>query len=398
MFLGTCARLGKGLGVRLGAACLGGLGLLGSVSCGKADDGGSGSPNLDTTSATSTASTAGTTSATSTAGTTSATSTAGTTSTASTAGATSTASTSGGIFDPAPSSGLSTVAEFCDAYPTALAEYRVQCHGGTVEDWLAALELDCELAKRSEAAGRISLDIEQADRCLFTLTQGDCRTIVCLEVIQGGIPREGTCNDLSMGSLGDECEDGFYCPDISRTCVSSCQPALSEGESCAGAYNTTPCLWPRQCGSDAQCTIPAGEGEPCETRGDCQWDLYCAIDSQDPEQGGTCRRAQSEPCEGGSECAAGYQCVGEEGNKSCLPGKRVGDQCTMGLRECPGQCSLEGVCEVASGEGEPCGVHENPSVDGSETLRCEAGLTCDSDTSTCQPKSDASCVDAGFDQ
>ena len=371
MFLGACARLGKGLGVRLGAVCLGGLGLLGSVSCGKADDGGSGSPNLDTTSATSTASTAG---------------------------ATSTASTSGGIFDPAPSSGLSTVAEFCDAYPTALAEYRVQCHGGTVEDWLAALELNCELAKLSEAAGRISLDVEQADRCLFTLTQGDCRTIVCLEVIQGGIPSEGTCNDLAMGSLGDECEDGFYCPDISRTCVSSCQPALSEGESCAGAYNTTPCLWPRECGSDARCTIPAGEGEPCETRGDCQWDLYCAIDSQDPEQGGTCQRARTEPCEGGSECAAGYQCVGEEGNKSCLPGKRVGDPCTMGLRECPGQCSLEGVCELASGEGEPCGVHENQSVDGSETLRCEAGLTCDSDTSTCKPKPDASCTDLDFDQ
>src|SRR5688572_17611292 len=56
MFLGTCARLGKGLGVRLGAVCLGGLGLLGSVSCGKADDGGAGGPNLDTTSTTSTTS------------------------------------------------------------------------------------------------------------------------------------------------------------------------------------------------------------------------------------------------------------------------------------------------------------------------------------------------------
>jgi hypothetical protein len=50
------------------------------------------------------------------------------------------------------------------------------------------------------------------------------------------------------------------------------------------------------------------------------------------------------------------------------------------------QCSLEGVCQVSSQEGDPCGTVEHPSTGESEYLRCSSDLFCELESSTCKTR------------
>jgi hypothetical protein len=299
---------------------------------------------------------------------------------------------SGGSSEPVPSAGVSTVAEFCALYPAAMAAYHAACDGGSVDDWLGATP-DCGAAVRSEAAGRVSLNVEQADVCLHGLTGGECRGFSCSAVLLGTIPEDGTCNNLRT-SLGDECAPGLFCP-ASRhdTCTHSCSlpDLLPEGGNCGGQFNYADCPLPMQCDSEALCNLPLGEGESCAGNGDCASGLYCLLVGE----AGTCEPRPAgvgDPCTSNNECQAGL-CRGEEGAQACALPKQVGDSCTFGENECAQQCSLDGVCEVASQEGEPCGqIGEIAS--GSEYLSCASDLFCETESSTCQPRLElgVSCV------
>lgn len=126
------------------------------------------------------------------------------------------------------------------------AAYRAACGGGNLDAWLRASP-DCGAAARSERSGRVSLNVEQADRCLHSLTGSGCGGFSCSEVLVGSVPEGGVCNNLNT-FLGDECVSGFFCP-TARTgaCTSICSPVqlLSEGQSCGG--NLTTLLALRRC-------------------------------------------------------------------------------------------------------------------------------------------------------
>jgi|GEM_PF-6950180 len=302
-----------------------------------------------------------------------------------TGGGGSAAGGSGGASETVPSAGVSTVAEFCALYPAAMAAYSAACEGGSVDDWLGETS-DCGAAVRSETLGRVSLNVEQADLCLYGLTGGECRGFSCSEVLIGTIPDDGVCNNLRT-PLGDECAPGLFCP-ASRydTCTHFCQApeVLPEGGNCAGQANYAECPAPLQCDQEALCNVPRGEGESCRGTRDCAPALYCVLAGED----GTCEPRPAgvgDPCASHDECQAGL-CRGEEGAQACALPKHVGDACTFGEGECAQQCSLDGVCEIASQEGAPCGQIGDAASGESEYLGCASDLFCETESSTCQKR------------
>jgi len=239
------------------------------------------------------------------------------------------------------------------------------------------------------------LNVEQADLCLYSLTGGACQGFSCSQVLTGTVPEEGACNSLGT-VLGDECESGSSC---ASTCPSVCRAPrlLSEGESCGGFMNNADCPLPLQCDALGICNMPLGEGESCRGFLDCRPGLDCAELGDDDASLGTCQPRtvqEGEPCETSGACQVGY-CRGEEGAMTCFVSKRVGEPCVFGQNECAQQCSLEGMCEVASKEGGPCGQVEGPTTGESESLACAGDLFCELESSTCQPRleSGSSCVD-----
>jgi len=302
----------------------------------------------------------------------------------------------GGSSEPIPSAGVSTVAEFCAVFPTAMAAYMATCEGGSVT------MPDCGAAVRSESAGRVSLNVEQADLCLHVLGGDECASIPCSQVLVGTVPKDGTCNNLDT-LIGDECAPGFYCP-ATRTgaCASSCidAPLLEEGESCAGNGNNDTCPAPLQCDAEAICNMPMDEGESCRASGDCRPDLHCVfLDEDEPSLGGSCElrtAGDGDPCDSLQDCVPGYHCLGAEGAKACVLPKGVGEHCIFGWNECAQQCSLEGECELASEEGDPCGQVEDVASGESELLQCAADFYCETESSTCQKRIEVGTSCAGI--
>lgn len=299
----------------------------------------------------------------------------------------------GGSAEPVPSSGVSTVAEFCSVFPHALAAYMARCNGGSADDWLRAAP-GCGFAVRSEESGRVSLHVEQADLCLHGLADDACNGFSCSQVLVGTIPRGSICNHLAT-SLGDECDPGSYCPPPDAdACVSVCSraPLLEEGDHCGGNFNNDTCPAPLQCDADAICSVPRGKGETCRAMSDCSPGLHCAfIDEGDSSLGGSCQPSTARdgaPCTWSEECAPGYGCrLTDGGGLACTLPQRVGESCVFGRHECSQQCSVQGVCEIASGEGDPCGGRVEDSATGQwEELKCAPDLYCEPESSTCHQR------------
>lgn len=290
------------------------------------------------------------------------------------------------------------MAEFCAVFPAAMAAYSAVCEGGSADDWSQALP-DCGAAVRSEALGRLTLDVEQADACLHNLSSGhQCQSFSCSEVLAGTIPEGGVCNNI-VTPLGGECEPGLECPAArSSACTSVCRPPslLAEGENCGGMFNNSTCPPPLQCDADIICSVPLGEGESCRATSDCRPELYCVFTGESEALGSCQPRVGRDgaPCESFEECVLGHRCVGPDGAKACRLPKRIGDSCTFGLRECSRQCSPEGVCAVVAREGDLCGQVEDPTTGGSESLLCANDLYCETESSTCQKRIEvgASCL------
>jgi len=271
--------------------------------------------------------------------------------------------------------GASNVAELCVTFPAAWGAYMARCHGGEASEWQSSISTPCGTVARSEAAGRITLHSDNAQACLASLASDDCSAPVrCNDLFTGSVPEGESCNRLSLPG-GDECEPGAFCrAETLGSCGSICSPVLKLGESCAGMGNISPCAAGLSCDNNARCALPSGaKGEAC-TSGLCGPGSYC--DARDKADPGTCRALKTEgPCKP-SQCAPGLRCIGE-GEPQCVPARPVGARCTFGSIECAGQCSLDGQCEVASQEGEPCGQILDPLTSKYGNLACAGDLFCD---------------------
>ena len=287
--------------------------------------------------------------------------------------------------------GASSVAEMCATFPAAWGAYMARCHGGEPEEWQSLVSTLCGPAARSENEGRITLNADNAQACLAHLASDTC--IIdpfqdpCGHLFTGSIPRGGICNRLELHG-GDECEPGAFCrAETLGTCNSVCSPILELGEGCTGKDNISPCADGLVCDPDSGCVVPAAEGEACTQLYGCEPGFYCDLQANSEDFPGSCQRAKAEgPCEFVYQCAPGYQCMGEvEGERNCMRFKPVGAACAFGFNECEGQCSLEGQCQVASKDGEPCAYVEDPTTSKGETFSCASGLFCDPEVQLCRP-------------
>ena len=282
----------------------------------------------------------------------------------------------------------SSVEEVCASYPAAWGAYMARCHGGDAEEWQRTIQIPCASAIEAESQGRIRLDTENAAICLNGLAQQDCTGSTppaCSYLVTGTVPAGEICKRLGLWGDTGECENGFCTSEVVDSCTSSCTPYLQLGENCTGQFNYTPCAPGTQCSPDLGCTVGAGEGEDCSGTWDCKSSFYCEI--SEGSDSGTCERPKTEgACTTAAECAPGLSCVGDAGEKSCLPIKPVGAPCTFGWYECGGQCSLDGQCEIAADEGEPCGTLTDPVTERTANLKCDGGLYCDLDAQTCRPR------------
>ena len=281
----------------------------------------------------------------------------------------------------------SNLEEVCASYPAAWGAYMARCHGGDAEEWQRTLQIPCASAIEAEGRGRIRLDTENAAICLDGLARQDCTgspPSACSYLVTGTVPAGEICKRLGLwGGIG-ECENGFCTSEVVDSCASSCTPYLQLGENCTGQFNYTPCAPGTQCSPDLGCTVGAAEGEDCGGNWDCKSSFYCEI--PEGSDSGTCERPKTEgACATAAECASGLSCVGDPEERSCMPIKPVGAPCTFGWYECRGQCSLDGRCEIAAGEGEPCGTLTDPVTERTANLKCAGGLYCDLDARTCRP-------------
>lgn len=203
----------------------------------------------------------------------------------------------------------------------------------------------------------------------------------------------GTC--LAYGGVGDPCTGGLRCArDLYCDASEQCAMRTAEGGACA--LDDAHCVSGLYCGAlalgdnDGMCVQQRRLGGACSIDQGCDYPLRC-VDN-------TCSdalAASGEPCFGGAQCPAGYNCHnGGSGPYTCMQAKPDGETCTYHT-----ECLQDHVCSAipadatyrcyAMGqEGEPCG----PRGCG-DYLYCEAGTcavgsgeggACDPDLGNCQ--------------
>lgn len=233
---------------------------------------------------------------------------------------------------------------------------------GISYDVLASLFLDieyrCDEVEKSIAAGRMSFDATEADKCLKAIDEVTCddlddptmmiSVIGCDKGLAGKVAVDGPC----YGEAGfNECTAGNYCLN-EMDCPGKCAYQPKEGEDCPDGA----CADGSSCSGAGKCVADAGLGKPCmgPDAGNCKGGLYC--DGGDSMTAGACAsRKTGGSCAGSDECVTGYECrMG-----TCVAYKRVGDACMPGKMECNivvGYCDASSKkCSSYPGPGGSCG-------------------------------------------
>jgi len=198
---------------------------------------------------------------------------------------------------------------------------------------------------------------------VFTVDAGNCSERI-IESIKAGNPL-----DIQQSGLSNEEADGLLALALSinegRVGVNS--PAVA---ACADATSIRACNVPVEVTPGGRCT--PGAEEP--------------IDPCDPEEMFVGRQGVGEECDGFWECKEGLRCIDFLNSGVCAETAVEGEfcysdfECTEGL-----VCDYgAGLCTPGASSGEPCAfLDPTRPVPGSETIRCAAGLSCDSTTDTC---------------
>lgn len=171
---------------------------------------------------------------------------------------------------------------------------------------------------------------------------------------------------------GAACEDFLEAFDV-EVCDRVFVGTIADGEAC---FIDEQCI-SGQCGSTGPCMMACCEGtcvapppeaalgESC-AEADCVDGAYC-----DESELCVADRTQGEACPGSFECASGLSCI--EGVCDLAPGE--GEPCAGFQCAVPFACDVDTTtCVRMRGEGEAC----NPDFS-----ICSIGLTCNSESSTC---------------
>jgi len=281
---------------------------------------------------------------------------------------------------------------------TAAIACRSECAGASAiefyyrEDCLEAFTLVYEALgasiQRSIAAGNMSFDAAEGQRCIDALANGACNldapNSACDKVFVGNLPVGGACTQ------SDECAGGGYCNDT-LACPGVCEGGLSAGTPCTDASGV--CQSGLTCLPEGVCGARQANGEPCANNSECE-SYYC--DDDDDDGAGLCANAPQgfsktlgEVCEESYYCAADLYCDVAATVPSCAPAAKIGEACVRddidkscvraayclleadevqgvcvervplhGACAASNECAVGvcdgGTCEKHSGLGEPC--------------------------------------------
>ncbi len=157
--------------------------------------------------------------------------------------------------------------------------------------------------------GRIIYNEQKAGACMEVIKNLSCDYNTdlapeeCKNIITGTVEDGGVCN------VSEECINGSC--DTTKTCPSTCQPFVLEGESCLDNKNCEPGT---ECLSNGAICVTVktnlAENEECRVGFDrCAENLYCNFNS------GVCEpvRKLNESCDWSDACAFGLKCNESEG-------------------------------------------------------------------------------------
>jgi hypothetical protein len=231
-------------------------------------------------------------------------------------------------------------------------------------------------------AGRASLDLEGAQRCVDVLSVAkpescwgeeaqppDPRTLTTIFDVcsrgpfRGLVPLGDTC--LS----DEECPSAAACMRQSSECAGRCRLLAKEGERCNLEYGLR-CLPGLRCtmGTCRPEAAPGAAGSPCQDPWDCASDLRC--------QNQRCAPTAPE----GDPCTSPFECASRVCRSNvCSPAQPTGGSCSSshecrGVQVCVGSFS-GGVCRLPVDVGAPCGR--------ASSSPCYPSLVCDSSTERC---------------
>ena len=245
----------------------------------------------------------------------------------------------------------------CPQRTTIEFYYREDC----VEAYALVYETLGASIQQSIDAGRTSLDLAEAQRCIDALADqgcGDEPDSACDQVFVGRVPAGGACTEST------ECADGGYCNDT-LACPGVCEAGLSAGTPCADASGV--CQSGLTCLPEGVCGTYRAIGEPCESSSECDT-YYC----EDADGDGESRCAEApnyfvkalgEPCEDALDCAKDLYCPEGDAAPTCVAAAELGEPCiaTELSRSCvdAAYCALEadgvrGVCVARVPLGGAC--------------------------------------------
>jgi len=232
----------------------------------------------------------------------------------------------------------------------------------------------------------------------------------------------GTCTPGANCSTGNLCEIGSTsCATGRATCVKSGSNtgALCSAQSCSANLQKSAayCTSSGTCPTAATTTCAYGcngnvcqtlkpNGSVCAASSECQ-SGGCRFDSTSGNYICTnCGTLNAPCCMNYDECSGGYYC---DSQTSCKAQKTLGDACSSSAQCLSGYCSMAGYCVSSCGlKGDGCCAGGNCSTSALYCVRptgagwyclpcgvsgsfccvspaqaCETGLTCNTNTSTC---------------
>jgi hypothetical protein len=313
----------------------------------------------------------------------------------------------GDTMAPPPEGGtgpVMTAAQFCQAYQGIALETLSRCLDASTNATRRQLSSPffCSRFVAGIQAGRARFDGALAASCLETQRSllASCPQMgffpgtdlaVCGAVVTPLVPVGGACHTIYDANLGAECQGEAFCGTMLRSgaCEGVCTARVPVDGDCDTSRDLR-CTKTAVCRTlDHRCVAippPGGAGAPCSTGfggRDCADGLHCGSGT------GVCTPTiASGPCSYDVDCAPQTRCerASSSPNTTCVPIKKVGDDCTVGSYDCAvaHRCDATEHCtDVILPIGAKCyhAAYEEP--------RCVATAYCDADASnagTCRAK------------
>jgi hypothetical protein len=285
--------------------------------------------------------------------------------------------------------GTGVVANFENAYLTALCRYDVACHvAATVDGCRADLSAYWQRSIRKVQSEfdsrRVIYDADKATSCLNAIESAPCPSssngwspfaLGCWGVFQGTVATAAACfsdMECASGHCKWSLSDTYDC--ASSCCPGTCAALVDVGASCFADDRSSDCVKTAYCKrpaylSNGTCQAKLAQGEACENPSDvpCQAGLFCDYDSL------TCMpyAKDGQPCS--TYSCDGYDSYCDPTRGTCQARLKVGAPCiAYGDSGCVGyaQC-LNGICTLLPGAGEACTVPDG----GYDYTSCRWGVT-----------------------